>query len=204
MSWKAMDWVMKHHPRSSATAFRVSLALAWRLNKDTDRCDPSAKTIAKDARMSERNAHNGIAELRRLGVWEVIERSGRSSLYRLPPMSKSAGVGVQKTTQTHAENDTEPMSKTAPKPLLNRTEPLYSQGPPFDGNLYHYHEALVGYPPTPLQEQTLDNYMKLTGYDRKAVAEAMAATPNPRSRDWLRRVGDLLKARAKPLEGDAA
>jgi hypothetical protein len=77
--------------------------------------------------------------------------------------------------------------------------------PVFDGDLYRFHEQLVGFATTPAQKEVIDNYMKLTGFDRQAVAQAMLDTPNPRERGWLRRVGDLLKAQMlERLNGEGA
>jgi predicted transcriptional regulator len=73
MSYKAMDAVMEME-ELSATDFKVLMALAYRQNHTTGRCNPSYETIAKDARCSRATVHTTLSRLRDNGMvtWNTI------------------------------------------------------------------------------------------------------------------------------------
>lgn len=91
-------------------------------------CWPSARTLAHDLNITERNARAMLKKLIAAGVLEIIGRSRyRSNLYRIQilPLSKSSPVDsskqpLSKPVSTPDKTDTKPLSNSTHKSSMNK------------------------------------------------------------------------------------
>lgn len=74
----------------------VLMALAYRRNFQTGRCDPSIDTIARDCGMSKSSVKNALRALQSMGLIETVQRrEGAESISNFYKLNFLAGVGQE-------------------------------------------------------------------------------------------------------------
>jgi hypothetical protein len=125
MSVQAISWVLDHS-ESRLGARCVLIAIANHAGPNGQGSWPSVKTIAKEAKLSEREVQYAKAELKRIG--ELQEQIGGgpkgANLYSLPKMGANSAPGAQGMVEgcTGKANGVHP---GAPEP--SKSEPLNSE-----------------------------------------------------------------------------
>lgn len=89
MSVQALTWVLEHS-EARLGARNVMFAIANRADEHGDNAWPSVATIAKWARLSERQVQRILPDLVRLGELEIRENAGPhgTHIYRIVPMTQ--------------------------------------------------------------------------------------------------------------------
>ena len=119
MSWESVADVLGHPPRDRngkktlPAAWRVLVVLAHRADAKTRTCYPSIATIAREADISERSAHEAIRALRDAGRIDVRVNAGppvrggdqtrRPNLYRVLPVVEQGGKDLPTVSREPAE-----------------------------------------------------------------------------------------------------
>ena len=102
MSVQAISWVLEFSESESGYRL-VMLAIANHTDARGENAWPAIATIAREARLSERQVQRALPRLVRLGELEVIRGAGYcgTNLYRLPKMkqSKLFAQPVKKTVE---------------------------------------------------------------------------------------------------------
>lgn len=77
-----MEWVAQYKPKPKGpAALSVAIMLAWRLNDNTMRCDPSIDQIVEDTEFSRQTVVSAIKTLVDHGMLEVKRRGRAASMY---------------------------------------------------------------------------------------------------------------------------
>ncbi|KKL68349.1 hypothetical protein LCGC14_2125860 [marine sediment metagenome] len=102
MSVQAISWVFECSESESGYRL-VMLAIANHTDARGENAWPAIATIAREARLSDRQVQRALPRLVRLGELEVVYRSGRhlTNQYRLPKMAQSSlfAQPVEKTVE---------------------------------------------------------------------------------------------------------
>ena len=84
--WKTHGWScltnsLLFDQRLTKNHLLVGLAIGVHHFRGQDYCNPSLRTIAKEARLSLQTTHNAVAELEKLGWLKVEKSPGRPNKY---------------------------------------------------------------------------------------------------------------------------
>lgn len=90
MSVQALAWVLENS-RATHGARLVLIAIANHANKDGEDAWPSVRTLAREARLSERQVQYAIRKLEKLGELTIFEGRGPKGCnrYAITPITKS-------------------------------------------------------------------------------------------------------------------
>lgn len=134
MSVQAMGWVFENMPDTSAGAKLVLLSIANHCGADGKDAWPSLETLAKEARLSRRQAIRCVNELAASGHIVVhkgggpTRQGGATNLYEIPgvvtgrhPVTRPEVV--TSTTEPSDISGTEVVTPMSPEPRTNRPEP---------------------------------------------------------------------------------
>lgn len=118
LSIQAMSWVIENS-KHSLGSFVVLLMIANHAKSDGTGAWPSVSTLAREARMSERQVRNCLRNLEQSGELRAAIGAGPhgANLYELPLMT---GANIADVKISQGQILTGSLSKIAPEPSFNR------------------------------------------------------------------------------------